>query len=281
MESFEPIGLDGVISVVGEQDPPVLDLVDPAIGPTHGGAAVFLTGSGFFGSVDVRFGDNLAVATVLSNSLIIAITPPGIAGSFDVTVTTALGSSTLPAAYSYEPLEVTGISPGLAASCDATPVILEGKGFFEDLEVQFGEALGTIQQVAADGRFAIVIPPEFDLASPTGVPDVDVVVTDPVTSETFTLRAAIHYTTDFIRGDVDGDGEVGPLDVLYLADALSGIGTLPANIDAADTNDNGVVHSGDLIYLNAFVNGTGPAPPAPYPAAGVDPTADGIGNCSE
>lgn len=52
-------------------------------------------------------------------------------------------------------------------------------------------------------------------------------------------------------------------------------------MDAADVNDDGDVTCADSDYLNNYLFGGGPAPPAPGPTTcGTDPTADGLGCAS-
>ena len=47
-------------------------------------------------------------------------------------------------------------------------------------------------------------------------------------------------------------------------------------MDAADVNDNGTVNSQDATDLLNYLFSGGPAPKAPYPQAGTDPTMDGL-----
>ena len=57
---------------------------------------------------------------------------------------------------------------------------------------------------------------------------------------------------------------------------LFGLATLDC-LDAADTDDNGVVNLADAVRVLGFLFAGGPAPMAPYPGRGVDPTPDGLG----
>ena len=47
-------------------------------------------------------------------------------------------------------------------------------------------------------------------------------------------------------------------------------------LDALDTNDDVALNLTDATYLLEFLYRSGPAPKAPFPSAGQDPTADGI-----
>lgn len=71
---------------------PVIASILPAGKPA--GGQVTITGTGFLGATDVKFGTPSASAfTVLSDSTIVAVLPAGSAGSVNVTVTTPVGTS--------------------------------------------------------------------------------------------------------------------------------------------------------------------------------------------
>lgn len=78
----------------------------------------------------------------------------------------------------------------------------------------------------------------------------------------------------FIRGDSNSDGKVD------LSDAVATLGYLFLGaswvwcLDAADANDDGEVNITDAIFLLEHLFLGGEALPAPYPEAGIDPTAD-------
>jgi hypothetical protein len=91
-----------------------------------------------------------------------------------------------------------------------------------------------------------------------------------------TLRA---QSTDcsFVRGDITGT-EPGADPVVDLNDGVDILAYLflarsvPSCVAAADVNDNGLVELSDYTYLVNFLFNAGPAPPAPFPTAGTDPT---------
>ena len=80
----------------------------------------------------------------------------------------------------------------------------------------------------------------------------------------------------FLRGDVNGDGSLDVSDGSLLQLWLTGGGTTPPCLDAADVNDDGMVNLSDPIDLFEFLYQGSNPPPAPYPNAGSDPTADGL-----
>ncbi|TPQ15874.1 IPT/TIG domain-containing protein [Streptomyces sporangiiformans] len=75
-------------------DPPTLSGAAPDQGPTAGGNTVTLTGENLTATTEVRFGTDLAGFTVVSDTLLTAVAPPGPAGTVSVTATTPAGTST-------------------------------------------------------------------------------------------------------------------------------------------------------------------------------------------
>lgn len=85
---------------------------------------------------------------------------------------------------------------------------------------------------------------------------------------------------NFIRGNIfwnPGDANTNIVDMndgvrilAYLFLGETNQAPCPA---AADVNDNGLVELSDYVYLARWIFDNGPPPPAPYPAAGTDPTA--------
>ena len=73
---------------------PTVAALNPAFGPVDGGTVVTITGTNFGSSATVDFGSSPATdVTVNSGTSITATSPPGPAGSVDVTVTTSGGTS--------------------------------------------------------------------------------------------------------------------------------------------------------------------------------------------
>lgn len=77
----------------------------------------------------------------------------------------------------------------------------------------------------------------------------------------------------FLRGDLNCDGRFDNADITALQDRIF-VGTAIPCDDAADLNDDGVLSVADIAHLNNFVNTGVPAPAAPYPNCGYDPTDD-------
>ena len=71
---------------------PAVTGLSPNSGPDYGDTQVIISGTGFTGAVDVRFGDSRAFFLVLSDTEIYAISPGG-NGAVHVRVTTPAGTS--------------------------------------------------------------------------------------------------------------------------------------------------------------------------------------------
>lgn len=80
---------------------------------------------------------------------------------------------------------------------------------------------------------------------------------------------------EFIRGDVNADGNVGISDGVDILNRLFGV--TPGGFtceQAADINDSAVVDVADAVIILTYLFLGGNEPPAPFPACGVDATPD-------
>jgi hypothetical protein len=92
------------LSGTGQANPPVVAGINPAQGPSSGGTAVTITGSGFTGATTVEFGASPAASfTVVTDTTITAITPAGTVGPVNVKVVTSAGISTTSPQFTYLP----------------------------------------------------------------------------------------------------------------------------------------------------------------------------------
>jgi hypothetical protein len=64
----------------------------------------------------------------------------------------------------------------------------------------------------------------------------------------------------FIRGDVNGDGQINTSDVVYLINYLYIDGPAPVPLEAGDTNSDGQLNIIDVVYLINFLFIGGPPP---------------------
>ena len=96
-------GSTAVVLGTATVDPPAptVTQVSPSAGPTAGGTAVTITGTNLTGATAVSFGSTPATSFTVTSSTQISATAPAGAGIVDVTVTTAVGTSTTSAADRY------------------------------------------------------------------------------------------------------------------------------------------------------------------------------------
>ncbi|UDF32539.1 UNVERIFIED_ORG: IPT/TIG domain-containing protein (plasmid) [Roseateles sp. XES5] len=114
---------------------PTVTSVSPIAGPTAGGTAVTITGTGFAYANPtgaVKFGAANATYTIVNNTLITATAPANSAGTYDVTVTTPGGTSATSASDQYTYVAaptVMSVSPTAGPTAGGTTVTITGTGF--------------------------------------------------------------------------------------------------------------------------------------------------------
>jgi hypothetical protein len=144
---------------------PTVTGVSPSSGPTAGGTTVTVSGSGFAGATAVSFGKAAAVSFSVNaaGTQISAVDPAGAAGTVDVTVTTAGGTSATSSADQFSYLAgptVTGVSPSSGPTAGGTAVTISGSGFTGATAVSFGKAAVSFSVNAAGTQISAVDPAE-------------------------------------------------------------------------------------------------------------------------
>ncbi|MEV6566053.1 beta strand repeat-containing protein [Streptomyces kronopolitis] len=152
---------------------PVLSSLSPTSGPSAGGTAVTLTGSGLSNASAVRFGSTAASSfTVVSDTVITAVAPAG-TGTVQVTVTTPGGTSN-GVAFTYTSVAVpvlSSVSPNSGSAAGGTSVTLTGSGLSNASAVRFGSTAASSFTVVSDTLITAV--------APAGTGTVQVTVTTP------------------------------------------------------------------------------------------------------
>jgi hypothetical protein len=174
---------------------PVISGLSTTSGTSGGGTSVTLTGSGFTGATAVAV-DGILVTnfTVNSDTQLTLVTPPGSAGTWDVTVTTPAGTSALASGdrFTYNLASnpsVTSLSTSSGSGNGGTAVLITGTAFTGASAVLFGTMPAATFTVNSDTSITAIAPPE---AAAT----VDVIVTTPSgtsaagTADQFTFSAA-------------------------------------------------------------------------------------------
>jgi hypothetical protein len=137
--------------------------VTPVVGPASGGNSVTITGSGFIGVTGVNFGSVAANFTFVSDTEIVATTPPGGSGSqVDITVTNPVGTSATGAfdRFTYlTPPVVSEVKPNSGPSAGKFEVVVVGSGFTMATAVSFGPTPTTSFSVQSDAVIAVIAPP--------------------------------------------------------------------------------------------------------------------------
>lgn len=149
---------------------PRVAYLETAKGPTTGGTAVKITGSGFTKATAVKFGGkNATQFTVHSETLLTAIAPPG-AGTVDVTVTTSSATSTPSVAskftYEKQPI-VLKISPESGSPKGGKTVQIRGYHFENVTDVKFGEVSAKSFKVVSSTMIKAVTPKGSDTVDVT------------------------------------------------------------------------------------------------------------------
>ncbi|WP_265806226.1 IPT/TIG domain-containing protein, partial [Wenjunlia tyrosinilytica] len=117
---------------------PVVTAITPVSGPLAGGNTVTVTGSHLIEALTVRFGTTAASFTSVSDVQLTAVAPPGAAGTVQLTVTTAGGTSVgVPYRYLAAPA-ITAVSPTQGPAAGGNTVTLTGSNLTEATAVAFG-----------------------------------------------------------------------------------------------------------------------------------------------
>ncbi len=175
---------------------PIVTGISPTSGPAAGGTFVTITGSGFTGASQVRFG---TVAVAASNftvntpgTQITVFSPASPAGKVHVTVTTPGGTSATSTAdqFTYVPAPaITKISPISGPVTGGTEVTITGSGFTDASQVLFGPTAASHVTVVSDTQITAVSP------AVTGSGTVHVTVTTPVGGTSATSNADLFQYT--------------------------------------------------------------------------------------
>ncbi len=173
--------------------------LNPTAGPTGaGGPTVTITGTNFVSGATVSFGGTAGTSVVVVTSTSITVVPPAhAAGTVDVTVNTAGGTSaTSPAdQYTFTALPtVTLVSPNLDVIAGGATVVITGTGFSGASAVTFGGSAATSYTVNSATQITATDP-----AHAAGTVDVQV-TTIGGTSSAVTADHFTYYDTPTVTG---------------------------------------------------------------------------------
>jgi len=167
-------------------------------------------------------------------------------------------------------------SPRAGPAGGGFEVTFRGTNFAEGMRVFFGAAEASEITVVSPAEFRVTAPRAVEPLPADQVVDVRIV---PPEGDEVLVEDAIEYEGDlgdfFVRGDANWDNVLDISDGLHTLFHLF-LGREVNCADAADFNDDGELGLADAIGMLDFLFRSGSAPRAPYPALGLDPTADGL-----
>lgn len=192
---------------------------------------------------------------------------------FDLSTSNPVDSDTITvtSTLDWEKPVLASVAPDQALA--GMQVELLGTDFHDGLRVFFGTTLSPAIVFSEGGPD----PGKIVATVPAGSGTVNVTVRNADNQ----VSNAVSFTylqppPAFIRGDAGGDGIVDISDALkVLLHLFSGV---PVNCeDASDADDNEALNLADSLVILNYLFKDGPAPPAPFPLAGVDPSGDELG----
>lgn len=152
------------LSITGSTAP-VVSSLSTTSGSTSGGTSVTITGTGFGQVSAVMFGGLMASSyTVNSGTSITAISPSHASGTVDITVVTAMGSSSanLNDRFSYQTsggvATVTNVSPGSETTSGGDTITIIGTNFTGVTAVSFGGTSATNYTVNSPTTITAIAP---------------------------------------------------------------------------------------------------------------------------
>ncbi len=172
----------------------------------------------------------------------------------------------------WDPPTIASIDP--AAGPTGATLTLLGSEFHDGLKVFFGtmEATSVIFDETADATRTVV-------RVPAGLEPGEVMVKVKNRDAQESAGVAFNFVPSFIRGDANLDGFLDLADAVKVLLFLFGGGTTTCS-DAIDIDDNAAHDTTDAIFLLEHIFRGGPAPPAPFPGNGLDPTGGDPFGCT-
>jgi hypothetical protein len=208
---------------------PAVTGISPAAGPSAGGSVVTISGTGFTGASTVQFGSTAAQSvTVLTDAMLTALSPAGVAGTVDVTVTTPDGASATDVVdrFTYvPPPAISALSPDKGPLGGGTEVTITGSDLTGTTTVLFGAKPATSFDVTSPSQITALSPPasagpvDVQVVTPGGTSDVTppyaiappvtfTYANAPMTAPTVTVHAAsgAQPTSITLHATVDPNG---------------------------------------------------------------------------
>jgi microcystin-dependent protein len=193
-------------------------------GRAAGGDKVTISGVGFLNAIEVLFGAAKGTFKIISDTQLIATTPPG-QGKVSVLVGTPIGWSDGSVQFTYTP-SITGLSPSSGPSVGGTPVTITGWGLTGTTEVKFGNR--------AAGNLSVVSDTKLTVTSPSGSGSVGITAATPNGSSVPAANVQFDYAPQLFRlaptvGAATGGTKVKLTGHNFTAGAVVSFGTVAAS----------------------------------------------------
>jgi hypothetical protein len=237
----------------------------PCLGPSSGGTSVTISGTGFSSATSVDFGLITAASFVVnSDNSITAVSPPEAAGTVDLTVTTAGGTSATSSADQFvfvaAPV-ITGVSPDSGSTSGGYYVTVGGQNFTHTTGVSVGDVVVPFV-VVNDSQLSVYIP-----ASDSGPDGASIIVTTvggmASTGFTYTAPTGVAPTITSANSVTFAEGIAGSFTV-------TATGTPASTFSETDPLPTGVTLSSAGV-LSGTPTQTGTFPITIYATNGVAP----------
>jgi IPT/TIG domain/G8 domain len=174
---------------------PTLTSMSTSTGSSAGGTLVTLTGTGFSTAYQVNIGSTaITDFTTNSDSQVSFLTPPMFAGVWDLSVSTAAGTTALTSSTQFTVTaasapSISSLGTSTGSTAGGTSVAINGSNFTGVYQVSFGGVPAASWTFNSDSSITAVAPPQA-----AGTPDVKVVTTAGVSAsgsgDQFTYTAA-------------------------------------------------------------------------------------------
>ena len=212
---------------------PTLTAINPTSGPTGGGTAFTLTGTGLTGATAVDFCGTAATFTVVNDTTVTGTTPANAAGACNVTVTTPGGTSgAVVFTYVTPAPTLTAVNPTSGSIAGGTAFTLTGTGLTGATAVSFCGTAATGVTVVNDTTITGTTP------AGTLAGTCNVTVTTPGGTSGAVVFTYVGVVDSFNRADSPtlGTADSGQTWAVVTANGITGAAGIVANQAAVTTN---------------------------------------------
>jgi hypothetical protein len=156
------------LTYASSSTPPTVTSVNPSKGPTTGGTAITINGTGFVTGASVVIGQGNGAARGIAATNVVVVSPTeitadtggvAVAGVFNVYVNTSGGTSAPDSGdlfdYFVPVPTVTSVTPNRGPTTGYTAITVNGTGFLRGASVAIGQGSGSVGAIAASGVIVV------------------------------------------------------------------------------------------------------------------------------